>query len=49
LFDDLEISNANKQEIDEDEFFSQDNTEEEIEFDAKPKKQDISNNYGFGW
>lgn len=49
LFDDINVSNANKQEIDEDEFFSQDNTDEEIEFDEKPRKQEVSNNYEFGW
>lgn len=49
LFDDIDVPDANKQEIDEEEFFAQDNTDEEIEFDKKPKKQDISNNYEFGW
>ena len=49
LFDDIDVPDANKQEIDEEEFFAQDNTDEEIEFDKKPQKQDISNNYEFGW
>ena len=49
MFDDIDVPDANKQEIDEEEFFAQDNTDEEIEFDKKPQKQDISNNYEFGW
>lgn len=49
FFDDIDVPDANKQEIDEEEFFSLENTDDEIEFDKKPKKQDISNNYEFGW
>jgi len=48
FFDNIESTPKN-QKIDEEEFFSLDNTDDEIQFDEKQKKIDISNNYSFDW
>lgn len=48
FFDDIDVT-PQSQEIDEDEFFGLDNTDDEIQFDKKQKKIDVSNNYSFDW